>query len=279
MRRSAVSGPTGSRDGAALRAPSHAVVAAAVRDGLAGTVATPALLASVGRRVRAGRRRRGYQALTTVVLVAALVTAGAQHGARSTTLDASSMLAVADVELFVPAAEPLAPPRTVDPVTDGRGRLLGGWCGTTPLDGVPVPPETWSAYWAQPLLLASAGASPPFVSQALEQVLRFDDAAGAVAYAAATARSSPTCGRPGARGASVLPTSYRVPRLDFLGRPHLTLAVAPASVAPDTWYVRTVDVRGGVAVDVFALVAAPSPRDAGQRVLALLDVGLERVAA
>lgn len=259
-------------------ADAEAAVAGAVRHGLAGAAAPPTLLASVDRRARTERRRRRLLVGAAAVLAIALA-AGVQRGTGAGSLDASSVLTVADVRPFVPAAEVLSAPQRVEPSVDRRGRLLGGWCSTTPLDGVPTPPEVWSGYWTQPLLSRSAAGSSTFVTQVSEQVLRFDDEAGAVAWASATRGSTTTCDTGGALVGSSLPGSYRVPVVAFLGRPHLAVAVAQAPVAPGAWYIRVVDVRGSVAVDVFALVAAPTARDAGVRTVALLDVALERAPA
>ena len=254
-------------------------VADGVRDGLAGAVAAPGLLLSrARRRARTERRRRWSLGVVAALLALVLAAAGVQRGLGSGSLEASSLLTLADVRPFVPAAQVLSAPQRADPVTDGRGRLLGGWCSTTPLDGVPVPPEVWGGYWAQPLLGPSAGGPTTFVSQVAEQVLRFDDEAGAVAYAEATRGSTTTCTTGGVQAGSPLPEAYRVPSVFFPGRPHLTVAVAPAPLAQGAWYVRVVDVSGSAAVDVFALAAGPTGRDAGQRTIALLDVALERVA-
>lgn len=258
---------------------SESAVAEGVRDGLAGPAAAPGLLtARAQRRARTERRRRWSLAGLAVVLAVVLGAAGVQRGLDAGSLDASSLLTVTDVRPFVPAAQVLSAPQRVDPVTDGRGRLLGGWCSTTPLDGVPVPAEVWSGYWTQPLLSPSAGGPATFVSQVAEQVLRFDDEAGAVAWAEATRGSTTTCTTGGVQAGSPLPEAYRVPPVFFPGRPHLVVAVAPAPLAQSAWYVRVVDVRGSAAVDVFALAAGPTGRDAGMRTIALLDVALQRVA-
>lgn len=270
--------PTALLPRAATGATPESAVAAAVRDALAGEAAAPALMVRAQRRARVERRRRWSTAVVAAVLTAVVATAGVRYGLRADSLDASSVLTVADVEPFVPGAEALDPARRVDPPTDGRGRLLGGWCGSTPLDGVPVPADVRSGYWTQPLLRSSAGGPSTVVSQVSEQVLRFDDEAGAHAYAAAMAASRSTCSTRDLQG-SPLPDGYTVLPLTFLGRPHLTLAVAPASWARSAWYIRVVDVRGSVAVDVFTLVAAPMGPDAGRRTLELLDVALDRVLA
>ena len=255
----------------------EAAVADVVRDGLAGAVAAPALLARAERRARTERRRRRSLAGVAVVLALVLAAAGAQRGLGAGSLDASSVLTAADVGPFVPGAEVLSAPQRVDPPVDQRGRLLGGWCSTTVLDGVPAPAEVWNGYWAQPLLSRSAGASSTFVTQVVEQVMRFDDEAGAVAWAEATRESTTTCTGGGVQAGSPLPESYLVPPVVFPGRPHRTVAVAPASLARGAWYVRVVDARGSATVDVFALVAAPTARDAGQRTVALLDVAVGKV--
>lgn len=256
---------------------SETAVADGVRDGLARPVAAPGLMARAERRARTHRRRRWSLAGVAVVLAALLTAVGVQRGLGGGSLEASSVLTLTDVRPFVPGAEVLSAPQRVGPPTDGRGRLLGGWCSTTPLVGVRAPTEVWNGYWAQPLLDPSAGSSSVFVSQVAEQVVRFDDEAGAVAWAGAMKGSTTTCATGGVQAGSPLPEVYRVPPVVFPGRPHRAVAVAPASLARGAWYVRVVDVRGSVAVDVFALVAAPTARDAGQRTVALLDVALERV--